>query len=158
MKTILIDFELLATNTERALRKVVALLQRAGLQVLKAESDGRNKRVASVSYREATLSFADSQKVTLRVKQTGDVYQVLINDKLVPIAAQDDQAAAVNEIVAKLDKGRDAFQKRLAAMQMKPPEGIKTAAPKLKDTLTAQLAEVNAQIAAAEQELAQLQS
>lgn len=157
MKNILIDFALLATDAARALRKVTQQFQRAGLPVLKAESDGRNKRTASISYREAVLSFEDSQQVLMRIKASGDIYQVLINGRLTPIKDQDDHAAAIKEIVAKLDKGRQAYQKRLAAMQMKPPEGIKTAAPKLKDALQAQLKSVTEQIAAAESELAQLQ-
>lgn len=156
MNTLLIDFEALATNPSKALRRVVQIFTRAGLQVVDAVSDGKTKRSASVKYREATINLSDGQAVTLRVKESGDIGQVQINGKLVPIAAQDDPARAVQEIVAKLDAGRAAFQKRQAALQMKPPEGIKTAAPKLEATLVEQIAEVDAAIEGARKELSDL--
>lgn len=155
---IILDFDGLASNATAAMRRVTALFQRANLPVLDVASDGKTRRVASISYREVTLSFADSQKLALRVKSTGDVYQLLLNGKVTPIKEQDDPAKAVAELVAMLDKSRARFQKRLAAMAMKPPEGAKTAAPKLRDTLNTQIAEVREQIVAAKETLAELQA
>lgn len=155
---IVLDFDGLAANAAAAMRRVTALFQRANLPVLDVASDGKTRRVASISYREVTLSFADSQKLALRVKATGDVYQVLLNSKVTPIKEQDDPAKAVAELVGLLDKNRARFQKRLAAMAMKPPEGAKTAAPKLRDTLTAQIAQVREQIDVARETLTELQA
>lgn len=155
MNTLLIDFEALATSPAKALRRVVQLITRAGLQVVDVTSDGKTKRANSVKYREALINLSDGQTVTLRVKESGDIGQVQLNGKLIPISAQDDPARAVQEIVGKLDAGRAAFQKRQAAIQMKPPEGIKTAAPKLEATLAEQIAQVDQAITEARQELAQ---
>lgn len=155
---IVLDFDALATNAANAMRRFTALFQRAGLPVLDVASDGKTRRVASISYREVSLSFADSQKLLLRVKATGDVYQLLVNGKVTPVKEQDDPTKAVAELVGILDKGRARFQKRLAAMAMKPPEGAKTAAPKLRETLVKQIAEVDAQIESATEELAALQA
>lgn len=153
-----IDFAGLAANAANAMRRVTALFQRANLPVLDVSCDGKTKRAASISFREVLLTFADSQKLLLRVKATGDVYQVLVNGKVTPVSAQDDGAKAVAELVGILDKGRARFQKRLAAMAMKPPEGAKTAAPKLREKLVQQIAEVDAQIEAATEELAALKA
>jgi hypothetical protein len=153
-----IDYEGLATNPAGAMRRVVTLFTRAGLDVIDVGSDGKTKRIAGVSYREVTLTFADSQRLGLRIKATGDVYEVRINGKVTPVKAQDDAAKAVTELVRMLDKGRGRFQKRMAALAMKPPEGAKTAAPKLRDALTAQIAQVDAEIADATQELEALQA
>lgn len=153
---LLIDYELLATSAERAMRKVTALFTRAGLDIVSVGSNGKTARIAGVSYREVIYSFADSQTLSLRVKATGDVYEVRVNGKVVPIQEQDDPAKAVAELVSMLDKSRARHQKRMAALKMAPPEGAKTAAPTMKAKLVQQIAEVDAEIEAAKQELAEL--
>jgi deoxycytidylate deaminase len=153
---LLIDYELLATNAERAMRKVTALFVRAGLEIISVGSNGKAARIAGISYREATYTFADNQTLSLRIKVTGDVYEVRINGKVVPIKEQDDPTKAAAELVAMLDKTRARHQKRLAALKMVPPEGAKTAAPKLREKLVQQIAEVDAAIDAAKEELAEL--
>lgn len=155
---ILADYEALATNAKNAMRRVTALFQRAGLPVIDVACDGKTKRIAGISFRIVTLSFADSQHIELRIKATGDVYEVRLNGKVQPVKAQDDPNKAVAELVAMLDTGRAKFQKRQAAMQMKPPEGAKSAAPKLRETLVSQIAEVDAQIKDATEELAALRA
>ena len=99
------------------------------------------------------LTFADSQKVTLRIKQTGDIYQFLLNNKILPIKSQDDHVKAISEIVKSMDAGRTKFQKLLAAVKVRTPTGIRTAAPKMeqvlmqkRDALKAAIAEVRAEI------------
>lgn len=154
---LLIDYEQLATNPTVAMRKVTQLMQRAGAQALKVEGAG-TKRVAGISYREVTMTFADSQTMGLRIKATGDVYQVLLNGKIVPVKEQDDFAKACSELALMLDKNRLKFQKRMELLKMKPPEGIKTAAPRLLDVLTKQVQDLDVQIADARTELAELQA
>ena len=63
---------------------------------------------------------------------------------------------AIGEIVSAMDSSRTAFQKKLAAAQVKPPAGIRTAAPKMeavltqkRDDLKALITDVRAQIEAA---------
>lgn len=153
---LLIDYEALAGNAAAALKRLVAMFEKAGLTVVDATSDGRAKRSAGISFREAVLTFADSQKLTLKVKATGDVFQVALNGKASPVSQQDDPTQAVAELASMLDSSRARFQKRLAALQMKPPEGAKTAAPRIRQQLEAQVAELDTQIADAQQEVAAL--
>ncbi len=155
---LLIDYEALLGKAPMAMRRVTALFTRAGLTPVDVASDGKTRRIAGISFREVTFSFADNQKLALRIKATGDVYEARINGKAVPVSKQDDMAKAVTELVKMLDTGRARFQKRLAAMVMKPPEGLKTAAPKLREVLQQQISEVDEQIAAAKEELAALQA
>lgn len=155
---LLVDFDTLASNPTSAMRRVSQLFVRSGLTIIKVECDGKSRRTAGIEYREVVLSFADSQHLLLRVKATGDVYQVLVNGKLTPVKSQDDPAKAVAELVALMDAGRARFQKRMAAMVMKPPEGAKTAAPKMREALEAQVAAVDVEIEAATSELAELQA
>jgi hypothetical protein len=110
-----------------------------------------------VTTRELVLSFVDSQAVTLRVKSSGDVFQVLVNGRVVPIAEQDDVAGAAREIAMQLDRTRESFQKRLSLLKMTPPEGMRTTAPRMEVALLKQVAEVDAQIAVARREVADLE-
>jgi hypothetical protein len=139
---------------DRAAKQVMKYFARAGAPVVSQDVDPKVKRSSGISYREMTLTFADSQTVVFRIKDPGDIYQALINGKVVPIKNQDDHVKAVAEIVATLDAGRTKFQAKLAKAQVKIPPTIKTAAPKLmqvlvekRDGLKSAIAEVRAEIA-----------
>ncbi|MFA5920129.1 MAG: hypothetical protein WC856_02410 [Methylococcaceae bacterium] len=139
---------------DRASKAIMKYFARAGANVVSQDVSTQVKRTSGVSFREMTLTFADSQKVTIKVKQTGDIFNVLLNGKLVPIKNQDDQIKAVSEIVAMMDGARTKFQAKLAKILVKLPPKIKTAAPKMLQVLTEKrdglkeaIAEVRAEIA-----------
>ena len=156
MKQLLFSFEDLGNKSDKALTKLKQYFSRANAPVVTAEPGAKTLRTSGISYRELFLTFGDSQRVTLRIKQTGDVYQVLINDKLTPLKAQDDHIKAVAEIAQKLDAGRAKFQKALANVKVPLPKGIRTAAPKLEEQLRVREEELDAAIGEAQQELADL--
>lgn len=138
---------------DKAAKEAAKYFSRAGANVVQQDVAIAVKRSAGISYREMTLSFADSQKAVLRIKSTGDIYQVLLNNKILPIKNQDDHVAAIAEIVKAMDSGRTKFQKLLVAIKVKPPVGIRTAAPKMeqvltqkRDALKSAIAEVRAEI------------
>ena len=153
MKSLLFNFDDFSTK-DKAAKEAVKYFSRAGANVVQQDASSAVKRNSGVSYRELTLTFADSQRVLIRVKATGDIFQVLLNNKLLPIKNQDDHVAAIAEIVKAMDSGRSKFQKLLAAAKVRPPAGIRTAAPKIeqvligkRDALKAAIAEVRAEIA-----------
>ncbi|MCY1302736.1 hypothetical protein D9M70_524130 [compost metagenome] len=111
------------------------------------------RRTSGVSYRELVLTFADSQSVTLRIKQTGDIYQVLLNGKVRPIQSQDDHAKAIAEVVKAMDAGRSSFQQKLARAKAQLPPSIKTAAPRMEQVLTEKRDALREAIAEAKKEL-----
>lgn len=135
MKNLLFSFEDMSVG-DKATKQAARQFARAGANVVQQDVSSAVKRTAGVSYRELALTFADSQQVVLRVKQSGDIFQVLLNGKPLPIRNQDDHVQAVAEIVKAMDTSRTAFQKKLAAVQVKPPAGIRTAAPKMQQVLT----------------------
>lgn len=139
---------------DRAAKAVMKYFTRAGANVVSQDVSTQVKRTSGISYREMTLTFADSQKLVMRIKQTGDIYEVTLNGKLVPIKNQDDQVKAVAELVAMMDGARTKFQAKLAKTLIKLPPKIRTAAPKMmqvltekRDTLKEAIAEVRAEIA-----------
>jgi hypothetical protein len=152
-KNLLFTFNDMSTK-DKAAKAIMKYFARAGAQVVSRDVDTKVKRTSGISYREMTLGFADSQTVVFRIKDPGDIYQVLINGKLVPIKNQDDHVAAVAEIVAMLDAGRTKFQAKLAKAKTKLPPSIKTAVPNMRnqleqkrDGLKEAIAEVRAEIA-----------
>ncbi len=135
MKNLLFNFDKLGP-ADAGVKKAVQQFGRAGSRVAQAEAVAGIKRTSGISYRELSLTFADSQRVVLRIKQSGDIWQVLLNGAVVPVRNQDDHVAAVAEIAKAMDAGRQKFQRRLAAIKVKPPAGIRTAAPKMEQVLT----------------------
>ncbi|NCC41654.1 MAG: hypothetical protein EOM21_20010 [Gammaproteobacteria bacterium] len=134
MSSILFPFESLAQPaTLNAIKKAFEKYQSTPLTV---EAVTGTKRTSGISYREIAVAFQDSQSLTLRIKQPGDIYQVLLNGKLLPIVNQLDHPRAVREIVDAMDAKRASFQKALARRAVKLPPAIKTAAPKMLATLT----------------------
>ncbi|MBX4378224.1 hypothetical protein K4H02_24520, partial [Mycobacterium tuberculosis] len=84
------------------------------------------RRTNGITYREAVLTLASGQLVTLRVTASGDIYQVLLNSSVVPIKAHNDTAAAVAEIAAMAEKNQAAFQKAQARKAIALPPGMTT--------------------------------
>jgi hypothetical protein len=134
-KNLLFTFQDMSVK-DKAAKAVMKYFARAGANAVQQDVSAQVRRTSGVSYREITLTFADSQQVVLRIKQTGDVYQVLLNGKVAPIKNQEDHVKAVAEIVQMLDAGRTKFQALLAKAQAKLPPGVKTAAPKMIQALT----------------------
>ena len=135
MKNLLFNFEDLSSK-DKVAKQAVRYFSRAGANVVQQDVPATVKRSSGITYREMTLTFADSQQVAMRIKQTGDLFQVLLNGKVLPIKNQDDHVKAIAEIVQAMDAGRGKFQKVLAAAKVKPPAGIRTAAPKMLQVLT----------------------
>lgn len=134
-KNLIFTFEEMGAK-DKAAKAVMKYFARAGANVVAQDVSTQVKRTSGISFRSMVLTFADSQKVELRIKQTGDIFQVLLNAKLIPIKNQDDQIKAVSEIVGMMDSSRTKFQAKLAKTLVKLPPKIRTAAPKIMAVLT----------------------
>lgn len=144
------------TADGRAAKRLAQYFGRAGANVAQAESDGRVKRTAGVSYKELAYTFMDGQQVVLQIKQSGDIGGVKLNGKTVPIKNQDDQAKAVGELVKMMESGRAKFQMALAKKRAELPKGIKTAAPKMGEALKARVEVLDQQISEKQASIASL--
>lgn len=120
----------------RSLERISKAFAKHKLEPLSVEAVPGTKRTSGVSYREVHIAFSDSQIIKLRIKQSGDIFQVLQNGRPLPITAQNDHPKAVLEIINSLDAKRAAFQKAQARRKTKLPASVATAAPKLLAMLT----------------------
>lgn len=132
---------------DKALKLVGQLMTRAGQSVVSSEFSDKPRRTAGVTYREANLTLASGQQVTLRVNGTGDIYQVLLNNQVKPLKEHTDTQKAVAEIATLAEKGQAAFQKAQARRSVALPKGMSTPRPKIADALRQQLADLDTQIA-----------
>ena len=155
MQNLLFSFEDLS-DKDKTLRQIQRTFSRMGANVVQTDIPTSTKRRAGISFKEVTLTFADGQTVTFCVKKTGDIFQVKLNNKALPIRNQDDQKKALQEIVDAMDKGRTAFQKRQAMIKVQPPKTIRTAAPKMQEGLANRKTELQAAIEEAKTELASI--
>ena len=155
MKNLLFSFEDLSAK-DKAAKQAARYFSRAGANVVQQDVPTAVKRSSGITYREMALTFADSQQVVLRIKQSGDIFQVLLNGKVLPIKNQDDHVKAIAEIVQAMDAGRVKFQKVLAAAKVKPPVGIRTAAPKMEQVLTQKRDALKESIASVREQIASL--
>lgn len=136
-----------APAAAKALKKVSQIMIRAGQPVVTSEFTEKARRVAGITYREATLTVASGQMVDLRVNSTGDIFQVRINGSVQPLKNQTDSDKAVAEIAGMLEKGQVAFQKAQARKEIALPKGMSTPAPKQAAVYAEREAQLDTQIA-----------
>lgn len=136
-----------AAAAEGALKKVKQWMVRAGQPVVATEFIDKPKRSNSITYREATLTLASGQLITLRVISTGDIFQAVLNKSVVPIKNHDDMAKAVAELAGLAEKNQASFQKAQARVKVALPPGLTTPKPKLAQALQQRVAELDTQIA-----------
>jgi len=146
-----------ASAAEGALKKVKQWMVRAGQPVVATEFIDKPKRSNSITYREATLTLASGQLITLRVISTGDIYQAVLNKSVVPIKNHDDMAKAVAELAGVAEKNQAAFQKSLARVKVALPPGLSTPKPKMAEALQQRVTDLDGQIAERKATVADLQ-
>lgn len=144
------------TQKDKSIKVLEKHFKRAGASVVSVDIDPRIKRSSGVSYREISLTFSDSQVVKLRIKRPGDIYQVMLNRKVIPMTNQDDHAKAIGEIAKAMDSGRSAFQKRLAKAKVKLPKRMTTAAPRMEKQLEEKRDALKEAVEDARQQLSEL--
>ncbi|MGL5290055.1 MAG: hypothetical protein ACRC9N_11345 [Aeromonas sp.] len=141
------------SNNDPAIKALAQHFKKAGASVVQAEVGSSVRKASGIAYREITLAFADSQVIALKIKETGDVFEVRINKTLTPIRNQDDHAAAIKEMVKLMDGGRAAFQRKLAKQLVALPPAVKTATPKIEQLLADKRDKIKAEIADIERQL-----
>lgn len=141
---------------DKATREVKTLFNRGGRSVSEASIDVKIKKSSGIAYREMFLTFLDSQTIALRIKETGDIFQVLLNNKIIPIRNQDDHKKAIAEIIAAVAANSQKFQ--LAMAKIKPPKtsAVKTSMPNKIIQLTAHRDELKTEIEAVNAEILEM--
>jgi hypothetical protein len=151
MSALLFSFEDL--DSDKAGQALSRYFQGAGEQVVQTTVDPCVRTSSDIAYKTIDVTFADGQTLTLLVKESGDIFTVLLNGKALAILAQDDQEASMAEMVKAMDAGRTKFQAALAKTRAVLPSTIRMATPKVEIVLQEKLASLNEAIALAKEEL-----
>lgn len=153
MKDLLID------PTKAAdLAKLKAALEKSGLSLSgDLAADAKTQRTAGVTWRGVTATLADSQQLAFRIKQSGDIYAVLLNGKQLALREQDSSGATFKELAGIVKAAAMPFQKRLARVKTQVekrvlPGGFVTQVATLK-ALRARVGDKRALLARGEDEL-----
>lgn len=152
---IVFDFDKMNGKDDKSTKDVIKIFTRAGITVASNDLSAM-KRTSGISYKELTFVFADSQQVVFQIKQTGDIFKVKINGREMPIKNQQNIDAAMQEIIAKLDKGRLDFQKKLARTKVTLPPKIRSTVTGEENKLTQREQELDELIAEADKTLREL--
>lgn len=152
-----LDFAKLMPNDKTAPKELLRVFKRAGAEIAQS-AVLKAKRQNSISFKPVSLILADSQTVELRVKESGDIYQVLLNGKILPIKNQEDEKLAAAEIVKAADANAGKFQKALARKKVKLPTGVKSTVKRKEEVLREEIAKLDGLILEAETQLAQLKA
>lgn len=146
-------------------KEFVQQLKKATKQKVISVVPHKIKRVSGVSAKKFDVVLDDSQKVGIVIRivnNTADVFRVLINDKQVPQITDFDMSYMplfidnVNHVAKLVVAGRVAFAKKLAAVKVKLPHDKRTNNKTKYEHLLLQLAELDSNIRAKEDELAQI--
>jgi len=143
---------------DKALKYISQQLGRAGQAVVSSEFNQKPKRTSDTTYREAYLTLASGQLLTLRVNATGDIYQVVLNSSVQPLKEHADTDKAIVEIAGLATKNQAAFQKAEARKQVALPKGMTTPRPKIAEALTQQVAALDGQITERQATIADLKA
>lgn len=155
MKTLLFNFETMAA-TDKAVREAVKLFARAGAHVVGTDVAKTLTRRAGVTFRNISLTFADGQVVVLAVKSTGDVFEVRLNNRVLPLRNQDDHTKAIGEVADRMQANRGAFQRALARLRVPLPPSVRVSRQTMLAALIGRRDALVEAVAAARSELAQL--
>ena len=91
-KQVRLPFEKL---TEQNLRPIIKKMEKWGLKVASVDVPNCACRESGFLLKDVTFIFEDGQKMLVRVKSDGTVFQVKLNKKVVPIRHVDDMDKAI---------------------------------------------------------------
>lgn len=97
--------------TESGLKPTIKKMEKWGLKVSSVDAPNRARRESGFLLKDATFTFEDGQKMLVRVKADGTVFQVKLNNKVVPIKHVDNMDKAIGEMVDYVQANAKAYQR-----------------------------------------------
>ena len=107
-----LDFDKL---DKKGLKSLVDRFKRRKRPVSDIETNNRAKRANGVLQKQFTLTFEDGQKLTFAIKSDGTIFQVKLNNKVMPLRNTTDMTKAVEELVNAMLANSSAYEKAKAA-------------------------------------------
>lgn len=108
MKQVLLPFDKL---TEQNLKPLVKKFAHWNVNIASTDAPNKSKRESGMLIKDVTFTFEDGQKMLVRVKSGGTVFQVKLNNKVVPIRNVDDIEKAIIEMVDYVQDNAKAYER-----------------------------------------------
>lgn len=112
--------------TESNLKSVVKKFTKWGLEIVSVDAPNKAKRESGCLLKYFTLEFKDGQKLLVRVKSDGTVFQVKLNNKVVPVHNVDDMEKAVGEMIDYVSYNAKAYERAKVQREKRKNLNIKT--------------------------------
>lgn len=128
---------------ERGLKPLADELKKHGQVVADIKASNIPKREDGFQVKSAMLTFESGQKIEIKIKANGSIFQVRLNGKVIPVKNSEDIGEssnlkkAVKEIAGRLKQNEPAYLKRQARRLKK----VKTASPKASTSVAKQISE-----------------
>ena len=140
-KQVRLNFEKL---TESGLNPILKKMEKWGLKVASVDAPNKAKRESGMLVKKATIVFDDGQKMLIRVKADGTVFQVRLNNKVVPIKNVDNMDKAIGEMVDYVQDNAKAYER--AKLQREKRRRITVDPPAVTTTRQEKLAHAKEQL------------
>ncbi|MBQ7609094.1 MAG: hypothetical protein IJU76_14185 [Desulfovibrionaceae bacterium] len=129
-----IDFEKM---TESGLKPIAKKFEKWQCPVVSIEATNKGKRESGFLIKDFTFVFEDGQKLLVRVKGDGTVFQTKLNNKVVPVRHVDDIDKAIVEMVNYVQENAKAYERakiqreKARRQQVKKPKVVTSRAEKI---------------------------
>jgi chromosome segregation ATPase len=111
---------------EVGLKPLKEALGRFKVRVVSIDGSNRPTRSGGVQTKKAVLSISDGQSLMLQVTAQGAVYQVRLNNQIIPVRAKEDLSAIAQELGKTIRDNRTQFRKKAEAKAEKLQAGVST--------------------------------
>lgn len=96
---------------EKGLQPVVKKFEQKGYKIIQVDANNRARRESGFAIKNFTLTFEDEQKLLVRVKGDGTVFQVKLNNRVMPVKHVDDIDKAISEMCMYLYDNAKTFER-----------------------------------------------
>jgi len=110
------------------LKPILEKFEKTGLPVADVEADNKAKRESGFQVKSAIINFESGQKLLVKAKAGGSIFQVKLNNKVLAIKNVDDLDKAIQEVVDYVKANEPHYQK----MKEKALARQKVVIPKIK--------------------------
>ncbi len=131
-----LDFEKL---DEKGLKKFTGAFKKKGAPVKSVKAPNKAKRANGIQQKDFKLEFEDGQTLAFFVKSDGTIFQVKLNNKVIPVTNTTNMTKAIDELAKKVLANADAYTKARAKREealrnkkIRPPKPNVTTAREIK--------------------------
>ncbi len=142
--------------TEQGLKPIINKFGKKGMAIASVEATNSPKRESGFLTKSAIINFETGQKLLIRIKQDGTIFQVKLNGTVLPVKNVDNLDKAIDEVIDHVKSNETRYLK--AKQKRLEKQKIKIDQPKARTTRKQELDIAESRIAELETERDGLQT